>query len=296
MDKAQAQKASKNGATAAFVSAGFSFVFVVLAMATSASGELGTIFNDPWNFLDIAIIVGCGIGLLRYSRTASIFLFSYFIISKVVMYVELGRITGILGLVFLYFFGRAIQGTFVYHSIRQGEDPDYRSSSRKWSLIIGVPLGVISVIFVVILSYGFMMEWGIVPDAVVVEGGDLRPGVIDVLTRKQIIRPDENIIMFYSASMFSFLGDGNIVTNKRVISYEKIDGKLVVYRADLEDITEVYIEEKGESLNDSFIYVKSSDRHDDSFYLIAPIDDMGDVRFLSEIMKRAGLPADDSAE
>ena len=136
MDKEQARKASKAGATAAFISGGLTTAVVAIAMATNAKGPLG-LWNDPAMFFDILLILGCGIGMLRYSRSAAIVVTVYFILSKVVVGLETGKFTGIgIALVFLYYFGRAIQGTFVYHRMLKEENPAYKSAP-KWMSCLG---------------------------------------------------------------------------------------------------------------------------------------------------------------
>jgi len=111
MDKGQAIKASKGGAIAAFIAGGLTSAVVLFAMLTNAKGSLG-LWNDPAMFFDIFLIFGCGMGMLRYSRSAAIIICFYFILSKVVIGFETRMISGIgMALVFLYYFGIAYRET-----------------------------------------------------------------------------------------------------------------------------------------------------------------------------------------
>jgi len=104
MNKEEAIKYSKAGATAAFISAGLTTAIVLFAILTNAEGSLGS-FNDPYNFIDILLVLSCAIGMMRYSRAAAITIFVYFIISKVLIGLETGRMPTLgIALLFLYFF------------------------------------------------------------------------------------------------------------------------------------------------------------------------------------------------
>ena len=49
-------------------------------------------------------------------------IFVYFIIAKIIIGIEMGKMTGfVTSLIFLYFYGKAIQGTFTYHKIEKAE-------------------------------------------------------------------------------------------------------------------------------------------------------------------------------
>ena len=121
MDKEKAIKATKNGAVAAFISAGITLAVVLFAVFSNAEGYFGR-WNDPSIFLDVIIIVICGFGMLRHSRAAAIVIFIYFVFGKIYIGLESGKMSGSgMALVFLYFYGKAIQGAFAYHKIQKEE-------------------------------------------------------------------------------------------------------------------------------------------------------------------------------
>ncbi|HTY07646.1 MAG TPA: hypothetical protein VMF29_00645, partial [Candidatus Edwardsbacteria bacterium] len=77
---------------------------------------------SAWNLLDAALILGLSFGLYRNSRTCAVILFAYFVLSKVMMWVQLGNVAGLpLALAFGYFFLMGILGTFAYHQAK-GQD------------------------------------------------------------------------------------------------------------------------------------------------------------------------------
>ena len=60
---AEAVRATRNGSIAAFISAGMTLLVVVIAISTSAFGNL-QVFNDPWNLFGALLIVA--LGLVNY--------------------------------------------------------------------------------------------------------------------------------------------------------------------------------------------------------------------------------------
>jgi len=67
--------------------------------------------------IDVAIIGACAIGLWFKSRTAATIMFVYFLISKILLLAG-GQFNGIImGLIFLFFYGRAMICSFRYHNL-----------------------------------------------------------------------------------------------------------------------------------------------------------------------------------
>lgn len=186
MDKEEAIKYSKAGATAAFISGSLTTAVVLYAMLTNAKGALG-LWNDPSNFIDILLILSCAIGMLRYSRAAAITIFVYFILSKVLIGLETGGMPSLgIALLFLYYFGRAILGIFVYHKIQKEQDPNYRSAP-KWMYYVGIPSGLLALM---IMGYGILAETGVVPSVKVTSGSNMRQEDRSLLIEKGIVQVD----------------------------------------------------------------------------------------------------------
>ena len=70
----------------------------------------------PWELLDVALIFGLAFGISRRSRTCAILLLIYFLISKFILLVTNPSASSVpMALVFIYFYVRAVIGTFRYH-------------------------------------------------------------------------------------------------------------------------------------------------------------------------------------
>lgn len=291
MNKDQAVKASKAGAVAAFISGGLTAAVVLFATLTNAQGAIGY-WNDAAMFFDIFLIFGCGLGLLRNSRSAAIVITVYFLLSKTVIALETGKFTGMgMALIFLYFFARAIQGTFVYHKIRKQEDPGYRPAPG-WTYFIGIPAGFV---LLVIAGFGVMTLSGVFPSTEVAAGSEMREKDRSLLIETGIVHPREEIAFFYSHGFLSILEDGNILTDQRLIRYVK-DGSnsLKVYQFMFDEIEQVRLIEQGNAVNPS-IYEVQAFREGSWVRLALSTEGGGDVKFIEALRDRVqenrGIPS-----
>lgn len=100
---------------AGLVSAGITLIFAFLALfGVSAFGI------DEWAFVDAAIMVALVFGVYKKSRTCAILLFVFFAFNKALMWYEAGSVKGLpIALLFFWFFGQGIVGTFQYQKLVQ---------------------------------------------------------------------------------------------------------------------------------------------------------------------------------
>ena len=281
MDKEKAIKATKNGAIAAFISAGLTFSVVVLAIYSNADGAMA-LWNDPYNFIDVIIILICGYGMLRQSRAAPIVIFVYFILSRAYIVLETGKMAGIgISLIFLYFYGKAIQGAFVYHKMKKEEDPHYKAKS-KLIYYVGIPVAFITLAF---MGLGILTTTSVLPSTQVLAGSEMPSKDIALLTEKGVLYPDEKITYFYSAGFLSILEDGNVMTDTRLVVYVREDDGLQIYEMLFQDIATIDLIEQGDFFNDS-VYEVTSFQEDAWIRLYLSTEDGGDVKFVEELRKR----------
>lgn len=281
MDKEKATKATKNGAVAAFISAGVTFVFILYAMFSNAEGYLG-LWNDPSNFFDVILIVICGLGMLRHSRAAAIVIFIYFIFAKIYIGLETGKMSSSgIALVFLYFYGKAIQGAFAYHKIQKEENSDYKATP-KWMYYVGIPTGVL---VLALMGLGLMTIIGVLPSTKVITGPEMPSKDISLLSERGVIHPKENIEYFYSEGVTSILEGGSILTDNRVVVYEQEEGDLQIYELPFQDIVSIELIKQGNYLNNSIYEVRSF--HENAWIrLLLSTEDRGDVTFVEALRKK----------
>lgn len=89
---------------------------MTLAITLLAIGGTSVLGFNAWNFVDVALISGLTFGIYRNSRTCAVLMLVYFVVSKIMIMVDGGSSSGIvMSLVFIYYFGRGVMGTFAYH-------------------------------------------------------------------------------------------------------------------------------------------------------------------------------------
>ena len=100
------------------VTAGITVVFILIAMAgTSILGM------NAWGFIDVAIFLALSYGVYKKSRTCAIFLLAFFVLEKILMWMQTGQPTGwIVAAIFTWFYIQGVIGTFQYHSWKQTEE------------------------------------------------------------------------------------------------------------------------------------------------------------------------------
>jgi len=279
MDIAEATKASKNGAVAALVSGFFTLVMIIVAMSSNAEGDYA-LFNDPSNFFDVILVFGCAFGMYRLSRAAAVVMLCYFIVAKVIVTISTGQFQGlIVSLIFIYYFGKAVQGTFTYHRIEKTDNPDYKAAPR-WYAFVGIPLGLI---FAVLIGFGLMTMTGAMPSAEVLAGDKLPNSEVRTLLSEGIIDDNEQVVYFYSAGVSSILEDGNLLTDRRVISYfTNNENELEMYELFFAEIRNVELVQDGNFLNDS-IYKVFSNEGDAWLLLYLSTTSRGDIRFIEAL-------------
>lgn len=128
----------------------------------------------------------------------------------------------------------------------------------------------------------------VVPSAVVVKGEELWNKEIRFFNRIGVLKPSEELRLFYSNGFVSYKEDGNGLTDKRVFSYWKENARAKV------DTKSAYFHEI-EAIETKF--AKNFTDHtvltvltaDDEFYLYLSPEQGRDKLFISELRKSAGL-------
>ncbi|MCD9087511.1 hypothetical protein [Stenotrophomonas sp. SY1] len=90
-------------------------LLATLAAVVSQSRSENAVFSG-WNMIDVALIAALAFGIHKRSRTAATIMFLYFALSKILVVMTTGQPTGLVfGLVFLFFYFRAMTATYRYH-------------------------------------------------------------------------------------------------------------------------------------------------------------------------------------
>ncbi|GAB60759.1 hypothetical protein [Rheinheimera nanhaiensis] len=284
MTRDEAIRATRNGAIAACISGTLTVVVMAFAISTDAEGSFA-LFNNPLNLVDAALIFICAFGMYKHSRTAAVVILLYFIASKAIIAVETSKAPGIgMALVFVYFYGKAIQGAFAYHRLEQQADPEYRAMSRKGGVFLGA--GVL--IAVLMIGFSLFSTFGVVPSTRVLAGNEIPEADIKLLEEKGILVAGDQVEFFYAQGLTSVLESGNILTTSHVILYYTEDnGKLNIYALPLDEVTAVEIEKPGTPVSDS-IYIVRTETPDRWIKLFLSIEQKGDQKFVAALKARIG--------
>lgn len=122
MDRKEAIKATKNGAIAGCVYAFYNSLGAFFALFIFGDNGFSD-YNDPLIFFDVAIILALAYGVYKKSRIAAVVLFFLYLYVVVMSALETGFMASriVISLLFLFYYGAAIQGAFVFHRIEKAK-------------------------------------------------------------------------------------------------------------------------------------------------------------------------------
>ncbi|MEL7023950.1 MAG: hypothetical protein AAGL69_09410 [Pseudomonadota bacterium] len=281
MTKDEAISATRIGAIAACVSAGISSVVAGIAILTDAGGELA-VFNDPLYVVDVVFLLLLAFGMYRKSRTAAVLAFVYFLASKAILATDSGQLSGLpLSLLFLYFFGNAARGAFVFHRLERADNPSYRPTSKLKAAVMVVG----SIVIVGLSGLALLTTTGVLASTRVLSGSEMSSSDIERLQEAGIVDRDEQIQFFYADSL-TLLASGNVLTDRRVVAYHTLEnGEREVFPVRFEHIVSVELEEPGGSMSDSIYRIEQEDP-DNWVRLFLSTEQKGDEAFIAALRQR----------
>ena len=150
-------------------------------------------------------------------------------------------------------------------------------------IVVAIP---VVAIFGLCLFVGLGMTSGHFADTKVLPGDKLPKLVSKTVTESAGLAPGERIVYFYS-SAFTPKGDGNLLTNKRVISYVDDGIDQWCESIAIEDIASVHFEQSDNWIDDSTITVVSADGTELTLFASNEAD--GDAKFAKAIRAAAKL-------
>ena len=282
MNKEQAMEATKIGAILACISGVLTLAAGFYAIWNNSSGILG-LWNNPAIFFDVILIFIFAYGIYKKSVTAAVSMFVYFIYGKIYIALETGQIPGIfLSLVFLYFFGKAIQGTLALKKIKKAENPNLEPEPKWIKVLIITGL----VIFFSLVSVGMLSMTGTLSPTEVLQGKDLLKDYKEALLKSDIINEGDSIEYFYSESFSLITETGSILTNDRVIIYFTDENNVtVVYELYFKNITGVELIKNGNYFNDSVYRVYAGSR-DAYLTIVLSTENRGDIKFIESLRSK----------
>jgi hypothetical protein len=172
------------------------------------------------------------------------------------------------------------------------EDPATQRGSARRPFLLGMLAGygislvlAFGLVAAATVTVTVLMETGHVPDTAAIPGEALPAATREFLVEQGLVEPDEQVLYFYSGGFLSLREDGNLFTDRRVISYfEGEDGdELVVEQASYPEIADVLVEYKEGYLADSEVTIVRADG--DSFLLLVCNEEGHDRRFVERLIE-----------
>lgn len=119
-------------------------------------------------------------------------------------------------------------------------------------------LGVFAVGLIGLVALGVMMETQVLPDSACLRGDEVRAAHVAWLREQGIVPDGEELQWFYSADLLSIERDGNLFTDRRIVSYVEDEGELYVYETSFEEVADLRVEWGG-FLDDTVVVVEEQD-------------------------------------
>lgn len=165
-----------------------------------------------------------------------------------------------------------------------------RSASSRLLLVVAIFVGLL---IIATVSFFGLVGWGLatgrVADTKVLPGDKLHPRIVQAISKAADLAPGEQIRYFYSSAITPE-GDGNLLTDQRVVSYMNDGTDAWCSSIAVEDIVSVEFIKSDNWIEDSIVTVVSSDGTE--LVLVVSNEDNGDVQFVNAIRRAAKLDSD----
>ncbi|MAE69919.1 MAG: hypothetical protein CME06_05565 [Gemmatimonadetes bacterium] len=111
-----------------------------------------------------------------------------------------------------------------------------RSPPARRLAIVGT---VASLPFLMLLTYGALLEIGLVPPDAVVRGSDIAPRHVAILKDEGVLQEGERIVLAYFGGLFSVREEGCLLTSRRLVCYDDIEQGGAIESAIYSEITQI---------------------------------------------------------
>jgi hypothetical protein len=161
----------------------------------------------------------------------------------------------------------------IHEAIRPGFDSAI--GWNRWSFAtLAVGAGIFGLVVAIVLG----------PSTRALRHSEIPSSYKTSLVEVGVLEPNEQIEFFYSAGLFSILEDGNLLTDKRVVTYETVEEELYVASSVYSEIRELDVEYSEDIFSDTAITV--STMSGDDFLLFVSAEDARDKEFVADLERR----------
>jgi hypothetical protein len=134
------------------------------------------------------------------------------------------------------------------------------------------------------LALGLVSVTGLMPSDKVIEGRQMLSFDIKYLQRKAVLKPKDDVELFYSDGFISAREDGNGFSNRHVFSYWREDNKFEYETAEYADISDIDVTWSKDWYEDTVIDIVRKDKT--NFLLFVSNEQAKDKVFVEALKKR----------
>lgn len=128
------------------------------------------------------------------------------------------------------------------------------------TLLLGVP-------FLLVMLVGAAIELQLLPPAFVLREDEIGSRVLAAIEAHAPLEPGERVRFFYGAGVYSYEEDGNVLTDRRAISWQRTEGVTDVAELRWEDLVTVEVESAGSFWEDALVFLGAEDESGLYLYL-----------------------------
>jgi len=126
------------------------------------------------------------------------------------------------------------------------------------------------------MVFGAMIEQGVLPDSMVYDRGGIPDAAVGVVEESFGIEAGEELQFLYCSGLFSFAGEGQCVTDRRLLSWQEGPDGLVTWQCALSEVGEVDVYYSDSFWEDTALHVYPLDG--EAFVMIFSTEDARDRR------------------
>jgi hypothetical protein len=142
----------------------------------------------------------------------------------------------------------------------------------------------LSVFGIVLLALMLFSAFGFLPGTKVMSGSEIPAKDVQFLHAKKIVPENESILYFYSAGILSIREDGNLLTDRQVISYTQVpeSDDILAKSATFAEIEDIRVERGRVMVENTRVTIIT--KEGPKFDLVLPSDGKGDELFVTKLM------------
>lgn len=135
------------------------------------------------------------------------------------------------------------------------------SGLPRWVKFFIIPIA--GFLIGVLMLLGGLIAAGVVPDSKVVAGDELNSSVKISFINHKIVNENDDILYFYSTDMFSFVSEGQLLTQDGLTSYNlNEDGILQIWKMKYNEIDSIQLIQSGSFAQDSIYKIYGNSEAD----------------------------------